>query len=61
MHFAGNLHRFPTHTHDFGNHNNGYDYSKTTFMQSLVDSRESHSSTGLNFDMVPNSDEIYEF
>jgi hypothetical protein len=34
----------PTHTHDFSNHRNGYDRSKTAHVQSLADCQKSDSS-----------------
>jgi hypothetical protein len=61
--FAANLLIFSTstHTHDFGKHSDGYGYSKAAFVQSLVDSQKSHSSMVLNFNMVLDSIEIYDF
>jgi hypothetical protein len=53
-----------THTHDFNNHSDDYGHSKTALMRwlyghsktalmwSLADSQKSHSSMGLNFNMV---------
>jgi hypothetical protein len=34
----------PTHTYDFGNHNDGYDHSKTALVRSLADRRKLVSS-----------------
>jgi hypothetical protein len=51
----------PTHTNDFGNHNDGYGHLKTAFARSSADSQKSQSSIGLSFDMVPDSGEIYNF
>jgi hypothetical protein len=44
-----NVLSFPTltHTHDFGNHSDGYGHLKTVFMQSSMDHRTSDSSIGL--------------
>jgi hypothetical protein len=50
-----------THTHDFGNHNNGYDHLKTTFVRSSLNRRKSQSSISLSFNMIPDSGEIYDF
>jgi hypothetical protein len=36
-----------THTHDFSNHSDGYGHSKTAFVWSSADHRESNSSIGL--------------
>jgi hypothetical protein len=37
----------PTHTHDFGNHGDGFGHSKTSLIRSLADRRKSDSSMGL--------------
>jgi hypothetical protein len=47
MDYAASLLNFstPTHIDDFGNYNNGYDRSKTAFVQSLADHQKSYSLT----------------
>jgi hypothetical protein len=49
MDFASSWSSFsmPTHTHDFGNHRNGYDRSKTALVQSVSGSPENCLFNGL--------------
>jgi hypothetical protein len=51
----------PTHTHNFGNHSDGYDHLMTAFVQSPADHRNSESMIGLSFDTILDSSEIYDF
>jgi hypothetical protein len=42
----------PTHTHDFGNHHNGYSRSKTALVQSVSGSSETASSMVWNLETI---------
>jgi hypothetical protein len=51
----------PTHTHDFDNHSNGYDYLKDSTHSELADCRKTASSMVGNPEMVLELGEDYDF
>ena len=60
---VGHLLSFPmlTHTHIFGNHNNGYSHLKTAYMRSSADCRKPEHVNGLGLDLALYSGENYDF